>query len=191
LGAACLFLGSSLAAAQDLSRVLLLVATPDLEGPYHGTAVLVVPNGDQHMGFILNRAMDVKLAALFPDHAPSVKVADPVYFGGPEASNAIFAVVRRDPGKPSLHLFGDLYVTGDAKSINRVIEETPNDARYFVGFVGWLADELADEIAKGYWYVAEADAALVFRKDTGTMWEDLLRRVSQSGHAAVGAPKRL
>src|SRR5947208_2897203 len=82
-------------------------------------------------GFTLNPATDLKLATLFPQHAPSEKVADPVYFGGPEMADSIFAVARRDPGGQAMELFGELYVTASAEAIDRIIEQTPNDARYF------------------------------------------------------------
>jgi putative transcriptional regulator len=166
------------AGAQDPERPLLLVASPDLQGPYSRTALLVVPTGEgQHVGFILNRATGVKLGALFPDHAPSAKVVDPVYFGGPEMAGSIFAIVRRDPGEPSMRLFGDVFVTANANAVDRIIEKTPNDARYFAGFVGWQPGELATELDAGYWYTADPDPALFFRQDTEGLWEELLRRL--------------
>jgi len=177
--ASLLLCGASVASAQDLAKPMLLVATPDLHGPYMRTALLVVPMGDKHIGFILNRATGATLAKVFPEHAPSAKVLEPIYFGGPEASDAIFAVLRRDPGQPSLRLFGDLFMTGNGNSIDRIIEQTPNEARYFAGFVGWMPDELAAEVEGGYWYVAEADAALVFQKETASMWEELLHRLGK------------
>lgn len=176
LVAVLLIVAALAARGADLDKPLLLVAAPELQGLYSHTALLVVPMRGQHIGFILNRATDVKLAALFPDHAPSAKVADPVYFGGPERADAIFAVVPRDPGEASIRLFGELYVTAHAQVVDRIIEQTPNDARYFAGFVGWRPGELAAEIEAGYWYAAEPDAALVFSKDAGTMWESLLKR---------------
>jgi putative transcriptional regulator len=163
--------------AHDLDKPLLLVASPQLQGLYNRTALLVVPMRGQHAGFILNRATDVKLGKLFPEHAPSASVADPLYFGGPEMVQAIFAVVRRDPGEPSVRLFGELFVTANAEAVDRIIEQTPNEARYFAGFVGWQPGELAAEIDAGYWYVADPDASLVFSKDTGTMWQELLERL--------------
>ena len=162
--------------AQDLDKALLLVAAPELQGSYSHTALLVVPLGGQHFGFILNRATDVKLATLFPEHGPSAKVAEPVYLGGPVSTNALFAVVPRNPGAPSVRLFGDVFVTVQAQMVDRIIEQTPNDARYFAGFVGWQPGELAAEIEAGWWYVADPDAALLFSKDTGDMWEGLVKR---------------
>jgi putative transcriptional regulator len=166
--------------AQELDRPLLLVAAPDLQGLYTRPALLVVPAaGGQHLGFIINRATEVKLATLFPDHAPSAKVADPVYFGGPEMVESLFAIVRRDPGVPALHLFGDLFVTGNGAAIDQIIEKTPNDARYFVGFVGWQPGELAKELEAGFWLVTEPDAALLFRPDSAALWEELLNRINR------------
>ena len=179
LGALLLILCAMAARAQDLSKPVLLVAQPALQGPYSHTALLVVPMGDKHIGFILNRSTGTRMGTAFPEHAPSKKVLDPIYFGGPEASDALFALLPRDPGNPSVHLFGDLYMTGNGKVIDSIIEQTPNDARYFAGFVGWMPDELAKEIAAGYWIVGEPDSRQVFLKDTSHMWEDLLERLGK------------
>ena len=165
--------------AQDLDKPLLLVAAPELQGPYSRTALLVVPMQGRHIGFILNRATDMTLATLFPEHAPSAKVADPVYLGGPESANAIFAVVPRNPGGSSIRLFGEVHVTAQAQTVDSIIEQTPNDARYFAGFVGWRPGELAAELEAGWWSVADPDAALLFSDDTGAMWETLLKRVGK------------
>jgi putative transcriptional regulator len=168
------------AAAQDLSKPVLLVAKPTLKGPYSHTALIAFPLGDKHIGFILNRSTGRAMGQVFPEHEPSRKVEDPVYFGGPEASDALFALLRRDPGQPSIRLLAGLYMTANGKSIDRIIEETPNDARYFAGFVGWLPRELASEIERGFWYVGEPDPADVFRKDAGeAMWEELSGRLGK------------
>ena len=174
-----LFLTLGAARAQVLEKPAVLVAQSDLQGIYSRTVLLVVPaaNG-QHLGFILNRATDVKLGNLFPEHEPSAKVVDPVYFGGPEMMQSIFAIVRRDPGGQALHLFGNLFVTGSAVAVDQIIEQTPNDARYFAGFVGWQRGELAKEIESGYWHVTEPDEKLPWQEPAG-MWEELLKRVGE------------
>ena len=174
------------ARAQDLDKALLLVASHDLKGPYHHTALLVVPLSGRHVGFILNRATDMTLAKLFPQHAPSAKVADPVYLGGPEGVNAIFAMVARDPGGGSIHLFEDVFVTAQAQAVDRIIEQTPNEARYFAGFVGWQPGELAAELEKGWWYAAEPHKSTVFERRADDLWETLVRRLGRPAPAPEG-----
>jgi putative transcriptional regulator len=184
-----LFAGALPAGAQDLGKPMLLVASPGLQGPYARTALLAVPSGrGGHLGFILNRESRTTLARLFPQHEPSAKVVEPVFFGGPEATQALFAIVQRNPGDPSLKLLDDLYVTGSAKNIDRIIEQTPNEARYFAGFVGWRPEELAAEIRQGYWHVADPEAKEVLRKDTGEMWQELVKRYGNGDAAPPGLP---
>lgn len=175
--AACLLVfGACSARADDLGRPMLLVAAPTMQGAYRHTVVLAVPVEDRHFGFILNRASGTTLAQAFPEHAPSAKVVDPIYIGGPEEAQGLFAVRHGNPGEPSVRLFGDLFATGNARLVDSIIEKTPNEARYFAGFVGWQPGELAAELAQGYWYAGEADEAQVLRHDTRAMWEELLER---------------
>ena len=185
--ACLLFAAAAVLRAEGLDKPLLLVAAPELRGPYGHTALLVVPMEGQHVGFILNRATGVTLAKLFPGHAPSARVADPVYLGGPVSPNAIFAMVRRDPGEHSLRLFGDVHVTAHAPVVDRIIEQTPNEARYFAGFVGWQRGELAAEIEAGWWLLGEPDAAVVFSKDVGDeRWGMLLKRFGKQPELPAG-----
>src|SRR5512142_2192242 len=93
------------ARAQD-DDAMLLVAHPgfrDLD--YRQTVLLAAPapNGG-HVGVILNRPTRRSLASLFPEHEPSKKVLEPVYYGGPFSRGALVALVRSDsaPGAGSV-----------------------------------------------------------------------------------------
>ena len=172
-----LLMAACTARSQELDRPVILVASPELQGPYSRTALIAVPAaGGQHIGFILNRATEMNLATVFPDHAPSAKVVDPVYLGGPEMLGSLFALVPRDPGVPGLRLFGEVFVVASGDAVDVVIEKMPNEARYLTGFVGWQAGELAKELESGYWTVTEPDAALIFSAKPGAMWEELQKR---------------
>lgn len=176
LAACVLVFGACTARAEDLARPMLLVASPTMQGPYSHTVLLAVPLGDAHFGFVLNRSSGTPLSKAFPDHAPSAKVVDPIYIGGPEMEHGIFALRRGDPGRPSIRLFGELFATGNGRLVDAIIEQTPNEARYFAGFVQWQPEELAREVAAGWWYVGDADEAQVLRHDTDGLWHELLER---------------
>ncbi len=176
LAAALLVFGACAARADDLGKPLLLVAAPAMQGAYSHTVVLAVPVEDRHFGFILNRSTGTSMAKAFPDHAPSAKVVDPIYVGGPEQPQGLFAMRHGNPGQPSVRLFGELFVSGNARVVDSIIEQTPNEARYFAGFVGWMPGELAAELAHGYWYIGEADEAQIMRHDTEKLWEELFER---------------
>ena len=167
------------AQAQE-SDAVLLVAHPmfrDLD--YRQTVLIAAPApSGGHVGVILNRPTRRSLGSLFPEHAPSKKVVEPVYYGGPFSRGALVALVRADgnPGAGSVPIMKHLYMAFRANTIDQIIEATPNEARYYVGYVGWRPGELRAEIDKGLWRVVDADLEVVFRKDTEGLWEELLQQ---------------
>src|SRR4051812_16281744 len=103
---------SGLAAAQE--EAMFLVAHPafrDLE--YRQTVLIAAsaPNGG-HVGVILNRPTRRSLASLFPEHEPSKKVVEPVFYGGPFSRGALVALVKADhaPGAGTVPLMKNLYL---------------------------------------------------------------------------------
>ena len=92
---------------------------------------------------------------------------------------ALGRALRRMPVKPAsvAALLGhhEVYLAFRANTIDEVIENTPNEARYFVGYVGWRPGELRTEIDRGLWSVHNADVGTIFRKDTEGLWEELLQ----------------
>jgi len=174
--------------AQEEDAVLLVAHPAFRDLDYRQTVVLAspAPNGG-HIGVILNRPTKRSLGSLFPDHEPSKKVVDPVYYGGPFSRGALVALVRADqnPGGGSVLVMKNLYLAFRANTIDQVIESTPNEARYYVGYIGWRPGELKAEIERGLWSVLSADSDMVFRKDMDGLWEELLQ---QSRRIRTGLP---
>src|SRR5512138_3492496 len=98
----CLIAAGTLSARADgLDKPFLLVATPQTTGFYSRAVLFVMPKGAEQVGFIINRVTRTTVAAAFPDEPQSAKVDEPIYLGGPRNRQALFAVVRKDPGEGS------------------------------------------------------------------------------------------
>lgn len=183
-----LALGLSIAAfqpsarAQETDEPLILIAAPQLSGFYQRSVLITVPiPGNRHVGFIINRPTELSMAGLFPKHDPSRKVVMPVFLGGPEMVNSIFAMLKSsdNPEGSSFSVLPGVLVVAEARSIDKIIEQTPNDARYYAGFVAWQPGELRAELDRGFWFVLKAQPELMFRPDVSKMWEELLERSSK------------
>jgi putative transcriptional regulator len=179
------------AQAQEDHAVFLVAHPMFRDIDYRQTVLLAAPapNGG-HVGVIINRPTRRSLGSLFPEHEPSKKVIDPVYYGGPFSRGALVALVKTEetPGAGSVQLMKNLFLAFRANTIDRVIESTPNDARYYVGYVGWRPGELRREIDRGLWSVLGADLDMVFRKDTEGLWEELLQQTRRiRAHAPLPA----
>jgi putative transcriptional regulator len=174
----------------------ILVATPSLRDQLYSASVLIVtPIGNnQHIGFIINRPTPVTLSEMFPDHAPSKKVTEPIFLGGPENRGALFALVQRQgqAGTGRIALAGNLYLEIEREKVDGVIENEYGKARFFAGVVVWQPGELAAEIRQNFWYVQDADADLVLRKSTRGMWQELIKRIERNKNSiTAGNPLHL
>jgi putative transcriptional regulator len=168
--------------AQDQEAMLLVAHPAFRDMDYRQTVLLAAPapNGG-HVGVILNRPTKRSLSSLFPEHEPSKKVLEPVYYGGPFSRGALVALVKagNTPGEGTVQLMKNLYMAFRVNTIDQVIEANPNDARYYVGYVGWRPGELKNEIDRGIWSVLGADVDVVFRKDVEGLWEELLQQTKR------------
>jgi putative AlgH/UPF0301 family transcriptional regulator len=168
------------ARGEGLNKPVLLVATPETVGPYSGAVLVVVPKGEGHVGFMINRASRTTVASAFPEEPEMANVADPIYLGGPKASQSMYAVLRRDPGEGARNLFGDVFVTISGKTVDRIIKQWPGEARYFAGYKAWEPGELAEEIGDGEWLLAQPDESLLFEPNTDALWAGLVERIQNT-----------
>ena len=187
VGMAALLFSAAGSAKDQVDEPVMLVATPDLRDPLYGASVLIatpIGNG-QHIGFIINHPTRVKLSEMFPEHVPSRKVTDPIFLGGPENVEALFALVHRQglAGSGRVKVAHDLYLEVERDKVDLVIEKEHAKARFYAGVVVWQRGELEAEIRNDYWYVMDADASLVMRKSTNGMWEELVKRVMRNRNA--------
>jgi putative transcriptional regulator len=153
---------------------LLLVAKPGLTDPNFRESVVLVsqtPDGST-VGVILNRATERK-------HETT---GDPVNFGGPVMREVLVALYRaeRQPEAAAFHVLRGVYLTMHPQNIEPLLKKESDRAqrsyRLFTGFAGWAPGQLESELARDDWFVLAASAELVFRKDTGGMWEELVRK---------------
>jgi len=134
---------------------VFLVATDRLAGtPYEGTVLVVValPQGG-HMGVVLNRPTETMLTHLFPEQASTRQVREPVFAGGPMMQGTIYAIVRKPLAVDAtvIPLTDELVAVMDEASVDRIIDSSPNEARYFVGLQLWPPFALDLELGQGLW----------------------------------------
>ncbi len=179
-------LGAESADVAAAPKAVVLVATPQFQDPLYGETILIAKpmQGGRHVGFILNRPTKYRLSDAFPKHGPSKRVHDPLYLGGPEEIDTVFALVtdHKSPGKGSLQLGADLYIVIGAETVDRVIETAGDRARFFLGAVFWRPGELDEELKRGAWYVFEPERDLVLPKKTEGLWQELVRRAEIREH---------
>ena len=92
-----------------------------------------------------------------------------------------------NPGRGSIALMKNLFLALTVDTVDRIIEQTPNQARYYVGNILWRPGELRAEIDRKLWNVMNAHTDLVFRKDPERLWEEL-SQMARALTADAGGP---
>jgi putative transcriptional regulator len=178
--------GAPLFAQQDLpANGLFLVAKPSMQDPnFTRTVVLVTQTEDAStVGVIINRPVNLQLSQFLPPEFPARNYRDSIYFGGPVALQAIFALFRSEsvPAAPAFHVLKDVYLTTHPDNIALLLAAPAAQYRLYAGFSGWAPRQLESEFTRDDWYVLPADAAMLFRKSTEGLWEELLERAAGRG----------
>jgi putative transcriptional regulator len=179
LGALLVSAPCALAQTDKNPNGVFLVATPALVDPnFRHSVVLVTQALDgSTVGFIVNRPGRRSLAQILPDNDVLKRYTEPLYSGGPVEAAGLFAVFRaRENPQGALRVLGDVSFALDPAVVEVVLRTPPERVRFFNGYAGWAPGQLAAELEHGGWYVLNADADTVFRKDMDKLWEELVRR---------------
>ena len=168
------------AQAEKIPNGVFLIAKPALTDPNFRRSVVLVTqaaNGTT-VGFIINRPGRMSLAQILPDSEVFKRFTEPLYLGGPVDTAGVFAMFRaKERPEGALSVLDDVSFALDPAVVEKVMHAPPARVRFFSGYAGWAPGQLAVELERGGWYVLNADADTVFRKDMDTLWEELIRRV--------------
>ena len=146
----------------------IIVSEPFLPGNYFSrSAVLLVdysPKGA--VGFILNKPIETQINELFaihPDFTPEV------FMGGPVGNDSLFYIhTLGEQIKGSIQVKDELYWGGDFEELKVLIttgKARHDQVKFFVGYSGWSAGQLDDEITENSWLVTEADIKQIMKSD--------------------------
>ncbi len=147
-----------------------LIAMPAMEDPdFTRSLVYVAEHNDEGaLGVVINRPIDLTVEGLFErvDIPFDIKsLADePIYFGGPVQTDRGF-VLHRPIGEwqSSLKVNGDIALTS-SKDILQALGSSGDPAEVLItlGYSGWGAGQLEEELAQNAWLTVPADAQIIF-----------------------------
>jgi putative transcriptional regulator len=164
--------------SQDFLTNQFLIAMPAMDDPNFRESVTFIceHNAQGALGIVINRPMNVVLDDVFKQL--SLKAADPdtgllpVYLGGPVATERGF-VIHESHGawESTLKVSESLGVT-TSRDILEAVAEGKGPERCFValGYAGWIAGQLEDEMKNNAWLSTPADARIIFDTPVELRW---------------------
>jgi putative transcriptional regulator len=147
-----------------------LIAMPTMTDPHFANTLTYVceHNPEGALGIVINKPIDMTLSALFDQiDIPLANRAlrqSPVHFGGPVQIDRGF-VLHRPLGnwQSTLAISDNLGLTTSKDVLEAVGRgEGPKDMFISLGYAGWSAGQLEQELAQNAWLTVEADPDVLF-----------------------------
>ncbi len=147
-----------------------LIAMPALEDPYfaHSLVYICEHNENGALGIIVNRPIDMKMAELFEKIDIKLQAEElgalPVYFGGPVQLDRGF-VLHRPIGfwQSTLRINEEVGLTSSRDVLSEVAATgLPSEIIVSLGYAGWEAGQLEEELARNSWLTVPAKASILF-----------------------------
>ncbi len=161
----------------------LLVATPSLGDPnFRRTVVYLLTHGEQGtIGVVLNRPSETAVHNVLPAWAEHSSRPRAVFVGGPVQTTAALCLGVLRPGvDPGPRTFvrpvAGSVVLVDLDGEPRSITPELVGLRIYAGHAGWDAQQLADEVGEGAWFVLPGLPDDVLAGPLTDLWFRVLRR---------------
>lgn len=156
----------------------LLIAMPGMSDPNfdHGVTLLCQHNDDGALGITINRNSDLTLADVLSqldiNCADPELAALPVLHGGPVQRERGFVVHSDDARFEATTAVAPGILVTTSRDVLEAIAENRGPAKFLValGYAGWAAGQLEDEIRDNAWLNVSADSAIVFDAPIGDRW---------------------
>lgn len=155
----------------------ILLSQPFMTDPHFKRAAVLLceHTEDGSLGFILNKPINMKVEQLlseFPEFPAKV------YYGGPVATDTLHYVHDRgDILDDSVEVAPGVFWGGHFDKLKFLIESKlilADNVRFFIGYSGWSAGQLKEEMGTGSWVTANVDPNYVFQSSTKTLWKKIM-----------------
>ena len=176
-----------------------LIAMPALEDPnFSQTVTLICEHTDEGaMGIIVNRPTEVTLGDLFRHLSLQIGEGSPeseaIYAGGPVQRERGFVLHPSGQEWDATIPITEGVALTTSEDILASLARGDGPARHLValGYAGWDAGQLEEEMAQNAWLTGPADAGIIFDTDPSRRWRaaaaqlgvDISLLSSETGHA--------
>ena len=173
-----------------------LLAMPNMQDPnFAGTLTYICDHNEYGaMGIIINRPLDITLGEILEQLDLGCLDEDEfVFSGGPVQTDRGFVLHHpRGQWKSTLPISGGICLTTSRDILAALVQdEGPTEKLVALGYAGWGAGQLEQEIADNYWLTCPASEQILFRTPhhqkftaaLATLGIDLHRLSTKAGHA--------
>ncbi|MFA5574185.1 MAG: YqgE/AlgH family protein [Brumimicrobium sp.] len=173
-------------------RGRVLLSDPFSRDVYFSRSVVYLcdHNEEGTFGFVLNNFIDMNLAEITKNFP---KIKSRVSIGGPvQTENIFFLHMLGNRLQGSIKIADGIYIGGNYDILMEQIEEGSVDeskVRFFLGYSGWKAGQLEEELERNSWIVAPVLNPLeIMDTNIPDVWQKFMKREGKKYDILSRAP---
>ena len=170
----------------------LLISEPSLTNNFFFKSIILLTHHDQEesIGLILNHPTKINLHEILNN----VPINDlPVYIGGPVEKQSLHFIHSLGSIIPnSKQIIDEIYYGGDFDVVIELMHNkkiTKNEIRFFVGYTGWEAEQLNNEIREDSWIIQTANHELCMKYSAPKLWSEIVKTKKKKYAIWTNMPK--
>ena len=173
------------------SKGNILIADPFLKDPNFLRTVIILceHQAEGSIGFVLNKRFEQNLDELLTEFEG---FPIPVYYGGPVQMNTIhFLHSYPDLVPGGQEVIPGIFWGGNFEALMKAIKEEtiqPDDVKFFIGYSGWGAEQLEQEMKEKSWITSTANRDLIFFTEAEQLWKVSLQQLGGEYEMMVHYP---
>jgi putative transcriptional regulator len=115
-----------------------------------------------------------------------------IYLGGPVSPSQVFYLCHSEKSLPELEPICDgVYLGMSWELLDNLMTRVKNpekNIRFYLGYSGWGAGQLAEEMIRLSWLTSQACGEFVFQKNEGGIWANVVCSLGKDYEYLVQAP---
>lgn len=170
----------------------VLISDPFTKNNYFERSVVYICNHDDEgtFGFVINNFIDLNLSEIainFPNIAAKISIGGPV-----QTEHIYFIHTEKDLLPNSVEVADGIFIGENYDQLLQLIDNKkilPSKVRFFLGYSGWEAGQLDEELENNSWIVAPVLNPLeIMDTSIKNIWHRFMKREGQKFDILSKAP---
>jgi putative transcriptional regulator len=179
---------------KEYGKGYFLIANPVLPDPNFSRTVILLCNHDDQgsFGLVINRSAPIDSKEVFAEMGMHEFRSGKIYLGGPVSPSQVFYLCHSEESLPELESICDgVYLGMSWELLDNLMTRVKNpekNIRFYLGYSGWGAGQLAGEITRLSWLTSAACNKFVFQENEDGIWKNVVLSLGKDYEYLVQAP---
>ena len=162
-----------------------IIASPTMSDPrFHKAVIYMISHKNEGaMGIIINQPIiETKINSIIEseDLKNNINIDNiPITFGGPVDTKKGFILHTSEfKDKTTIEVDKNVFLTSNINILKSIVKgKGPKKSLFALGYAGWYAGQLEEELTNDGWLIAPGNSSLIFECEIKNKWKEAMKSI--------------